>query len=136
MTGTLKILVINPGSTSTKVAIFENEKEIISENLHHSEDELSQYVNVAEQFSMRFEVIESFLNNQGIHLNEIKGVVGRGGLLHPLQGGTYEVNEAMLKDLRSGVQGEHPSNLGGILAHAYAKRLGISAYIVNFSARQ
>lgn len=126
-----KILVINPGSTSTKIAVFEDDKEVFKKNLSHSKEELSKFEKIVDQYEFRRDVILTTLKEEGVKLEEISAVVGRGGLLRPIPGGTYRVNEAMLHDLRIGLQGEHASNLGGILAYEIAKPYGIPAFIVD-----
>ena len=131
MAGKYTILVINPGSTSTKISIFENDKQILAKNLHHSEEELRQYQRVPDQYPMRLRVIEEFLISQNVDEHSFNAVVGRGGLLHPLKGGTYLVNDKMIADLHAEVQGEHPSNLGGLIAHAFSQKLNIPAFIVD-----
>jgi butyrate kinase len=126
-----RILVINPGSTSTKIGVYDDEDELFSENLAHSVDQLAPYPRIVDQEGFRREVIYETLNARGIRLETLSGVVGRGGLLRPIPGGTYRVTERMLNDLRIGVQGEHASNLGGILADRIAQPLGIPAFIVD-----
>ncbi len=126
-----KILVINPGSTSTKIAVFENETMVMEKTLRHSNEEISKYSTIAEQKSFRKEVILESLAEVGINPHELDAVVGRGGLLHPMEGGTYEVNEKMLEDLRIGVLGEHASNLGGIIAREIADSAVVPAFIVD-----
>ena len=125
------IVVINPGSTSTKVAIYEDENQKFSENMFHSELEIAKYSHIVEQLDFRKEIILNFLSNRNINLSSIQAVVGRGGLLKPVSGGTYRVNDKMLIDLKRGVQGEHASNLGGILAAEIASQVGIPAFIVD-----
>lgn len=126
-----KILVINPGSTSTKIAVFDDDKEIFKKNLSHSKEELSKFEKIVEQYEFRKDVILSTLKEEGVKLEGLSAVVGRGGLLRPIPGGTYRVNEAMIHDLKIGLQGEHASNLGGILAHEIARPYGIPAFIVD-----
>lgn len=126
-----KILVINPGSTSTKIAVFEDETMVMEKTLRHSNDEISRYATIAEQKSFRKEVILESLAEAGINSHDLDAVVGRGGLLHPMEGGTYEVNEKMLADLRVGVLGEHASNLGGIIAKEIADAAVVPAFIVD-----
>ncbi|MDO4711779.1 MAG: butyrate kinase [Peptostreptococcaceae bacterium] len=126
-----KLLVINPGSTSTKIAVFEDETMIMEKTLRHSSEEISKYETVAEQKSFRKEVILESLAEVGINSHDLDAVVGRGGLLHPMEGGTYEVNEKMLEDLRDGVLGEHASNLGGIIAKEIADSAVVPAFIVD-----
>ncbi|OYD16893.1 butyrate kinase [candidate division WOR-3 bacterium JGI_Cruoil_03_44_89] len=126
-----KILVINPGSTSTKSALFDDESSVFNINISHSPPELAKFPEIIDQFTWRCEVIKSMLNERGITLNSIDAVVGRGGLLNAIPGGTYSVNEKMMSDLRRGVQGEHASNLGGLMAYEFASSLEIPAFIVD-----
>ncbi|MGI6142283.1 MAG: butyrate kinase [bacterium] len=126
-----RILVINPGSTSTKIAVYDGEEGILSERITHTREELYGFARVVDQFSFRYNIIKEELEKKGIPLTTLQAVVGRGGMLHPLAGGTYEVNESMLADLREGVQGEHPANLGGIIAHAIGRQYCIPAFVVD-----
>ena len=126
-----KLLIINPGSTSTKIGVYEGEKEVLEETLRHSAEEILKYDTIFDQLDFRKEVILKVLKEKGIDINELDAVVGRGGMLKPIEGGTYEVNEAMVEDLKVGVQGPHASNLGGILARSIADELGIPSYIVD-----
>jgi len=126
-----KILVINPGSTSTKIAIYEDEKQAFSKNIFHPESEIHKFHRIVDQKDFRKEKIIEALKEAGISLHELSCVVGRGGLLKPIESGTYFVNEKMVNDLLIGVQGEHASNLGGILAYEIAKPLNIPAFIVD-----
>lgn len=126
-----KILVINPGSTSTKFAVYESEKAIMEINLTHDHDQLESYSKIADQYNFRKEVILQVFKEKGFELAKLDAVVGRGGLLKPVSGGTYVVNEAMLRDLKVGVSGEHASNLGGLIANEIADEYGIPAYIVD-----
>ncbi len=123
------ILAVNPGSTSTKIAFFEDDRLIFKESLHHPKEELEKYEKIVDQYEFREEVILRFLKEKKIE--RLDAVVGRGGLLKPIPGGTYRVNEAMLRDLRIGLQGEHASNLGGILAYEIAKKYNADAFIVD-----
>jgi len=125
------ILVINPGSTSTKIAIFENEEEKFSQTLYHDEKEINSFKKIADQYPLRMKTIANFLIEKSIDLKSIDAVVGRGGLLHPIEGGTYEVGPRMLEDLKKGVSGEHASNLGGILAHEIGTHCNAPAFIVD-----
>ncbi len=128
----VKILVINPGSTSTKVAVFENENQIFVENIKHNAEDLKKFDKITDQFEFRKQIIEQELKNKGIDINAIKIVMGRGGLLRPIESGVYEVNEPMLTDLKNNLQGEHASNLGGILAYEIAKNIpGARAFIAD-----
>ncbi|MFR7934911.1 MAG: butyrate kinase [Clostridium perfringens] len=126
-----KLLIINPGSTSTKIGVYEGEKEILEETLRHSAEEILKYDTIFDQLDFRKEVILNVLKEKGIDINELDAVVGRGGMLKPIEGGTYEVNDAMVEDLKIGVQGPHASNLGGILSNEIAKEIGKRAFIVD-----
>lgn len=126
-----KLLIINPGSTSTKIGVYEDEKEIFVETLRHSSDEIAKYNSIFEQKEFRKSVIMNVLRENNFDFNTLDAVVGRGGMLKPIPGGTYEVNESLLNDLKVGVQGEHASNLGGILANEIAKEVGGRAFIVD-----
>ncbi len=126
-----KILVINPGATSTKIAIYEDEKELFSKTIYHSTEEISKFEKVSDQYEFRKDTILNALKEIDFPLKELSAIVGRGGLLKPLPGGTYLVNEKMLEDLRERPRAEHASNLGAIIANEIATSLGIPAYIVD-----
>jgi butyrate kinase len=128
---TFRILTINPGSTSTKIAVFDNDKCVFETLLTHSSDEIAKYHDIIDQYDFRKKVILDTLSEQGFNLQNLSGVVGRGGLLKPIKGGTYAVNELMLEDLKRGLMGEHASNLGGIIAFEIASMLGIPSFIVD-----
>lgn len=125
------VLAINPGSTSTKVSLFEGEKEVKSKKLEHDKKDLENFDRIIDQFSYRLKAIEDWLNEENISLESLRAVVGRGGLLRPMPSGTYLVTDAMILDLQIGIQGEHASNLGGILAKHLADKVDINAYIVD-----
>jgi len=125
------ILAVNPGSTSTKISIFKGEKEQFTQNIAHKIEELSRFNKASDQDLYRMEIIIRVLREEGIPLNELKAVVGRGGLLRPIEGGTYAVNEQMVADLKRGILGDHPSNCGGLIAYAISKALGCLACIVD-----
>src|SRR5512135_101556 len=125
------LLIINPGSTSTKIAVYDDEREILSENICHSADELAPYNKIVDQKGFRKEIILKTLRAKDIEPGSLAAVVGRGGLLDPIPSGVYRVNDRMLEDLFKGVQGEHASNLGGLIADEIARPLGIPAYIVD-----
>jgi butyrate kinase len=127
----IDILVINPGSTSTKIALFSDMSEILTDNIHHKIEELARFNKASDQDLYRMEIIIRILREANIDLNNIQAVVGRGGLLRPIQGGTYVVNDQMVADLKRGVMGDHPSNCGGLIAYAISKSLGCEAYIVD-----
>ena len=128
---TFRILTINPGSTSTKIAVFDNDKSVFETTLNHPADEIARYESIIDQYDFRMKVILDTLNEQGFNLQNLSAVVGRGGLLKPIQGGTYAVNDMMLEDLKVGLMGEHASNLGGIIAHEIASKLNIPSFIVD-----
>jgi butyrate kinase len=126
-----RILVINPGSTSTKLAIYEDEKEVLNQTVRHSAAELSGFEKITDQYKFRKGVIESFLSMNGYPVNSFSAIIGRGGLLRPIEGGVYEVNESMLLDLKAAKNGEHASNLGALIAYELAKTVQIDAYIAD-----
>jgi butyrate kinase len=126
-----KILVINPGSTSTKVALFSNEQLLFDKKIEHSNKELANFNKIIDQYHFRQDIILNFLKDKGIDLSILKAIVGRGGLLRPIASGTYRINKKMLGDLRKGVRGEHASNLGGLLANGIAEKLSIPSYIID-----
>ncbi|WP_430884885.1 butyrate kinase [Fusibacter sp. JL216-2] len=126
-----RILAINPGSTSTKIAIFDNDKSVFEETLRHPAEEINKYDKIFDQYDFRKKVILDTLEEKGINLTKLSAVVGRGGLLKPIKGGTYNVSANMIEDLKVGVLGEHASNLGGILANEIASSLNIPSFIVD-----
>ena len=126
-----KLLIVNPGSTSTKIGVYEDEKELFVETLRHSSDEIAKYDSIFEQKGFRKEVIMNVLKENNIDLNSLDAIVGRGGMLRPIPGGTYEVTDKLLEDLKVGVSGQHASNLGGILASEIANEVGIRSFIVD-----
>ncbi|MBD7913269.1 MULTISPECIES: butyrate kinase [Clostridium] len=126
-----KLLIINPGSTSTKIGVYEDEKELFEETLRHTNEEIKKYDTIYDQFGFRKEVIINILKEKKFDLKTLSAVVGRGGMLKPVEGGTYAVNDAMIEDLKVGVQGPHASNLGGILARSIGDELGVPSFIVD-----
>ena len=126
-----RILVINPGSTSTKLAVFDDNSEVFKENISHPVNELSKFEKIIDQYEFRKDVIIKVLSNAQFDLKQFSAIVGRGGLLKPIPSGTYLVNERMIETLKKGEYGEHASNLGAILAKSIAEPLGIPAYIVD-----
>lgn len=126
-----RILVINPGSTSTKIGVYENDQLTFEDTLRHQAERLAQFDSVIDQYNFRKEAILSSLETGGIRMTELDAVCGRGGLLRPISGGTYNVNEEMLADLKNGFSGQHASNLGGILANEIASDVKIPAFIVD-----
>lgn len=126
-----KILIINPGSTSTKIGVYEDETQVMEETLRHSTEEIAKYETIYAQKDFRKEVILNVLKEKNVDLNDIDVVVGRGGLLKPIPGGTYATTPELLEDLKIGKQGQHASNLGGILAHEIAAEINVPSYIVD-----
>ena len=126
-----KLLIINPGSTSTKIGVYEDTKAILVETLRHSAEEIGKYNTIYDQFKFRKEVILNVLKEKNFDIKTLDAVIGRGGLLKPIEGGTYSINDAMLEDLKVGIQGQHASNLGGIISNEIAKDLNIQAFIVD-----
>ncbi len=126
----MNVLAIDPGSTSTKIGVFIDGK-LHKTTIEHKRDVLNSFKHIMDQERMRFEVIDNFLKENGYYNIKFDAVSGRGGLIKPIESGVYEVNEAMLKDLRDGVNGFHASNLGGILAYEFSKRFLCYAFIVD-----
>jgi len=125
------ILVINPGSTSTKIALFNLEvEEIASESVNHSTEELSKFHSVIEQAPERKKIVLEVLKKHNIDLSSFKAVIGRGGIIKPLVAGTYIVNDKLINDLKNSPV-EHASNLGGIIACEIAEEIDVPAYIAD-----
>jgi len=126
------LLAINPGSTSTKFGLFRDDEPLLIRNLQHSKAELTSCgQDILSQLELRLQCIEDELEASALRLDGLVAVVGRGGLLHPVPGGTYRVNDRMLDELRRAERGDHASNLGAFLAHAIAQRIEVPAYIVD-----
>jgi len=126
---TALMLIINPGSTSTKTAFFDSRTKLAEEIIRHDQGDLSQYENVADQFEYRMTAIDHWIETLDMDPGQIKAVVGRGAPLRPLEGGSYEITELMLQDLRSAKYANHASNLGAIIAHHLGQRFDIPALI-------
>ncbi|MBQ3790585.1 MAG: butyrate kinase [Lachnospiraceae bacterium] len=127
----VKSLIINPGSTSTKLGIFTDETLEMDETLRHSTEEIAQYDSIIAQKDFRKKIILDFLADKNIDVKSFDVIVGRGGMLKPIPGGTYTVTDALEHDLTIGVQGQHASNLGGILAREIGDEIGVPSYIVD-----
>ena len=127
----IKSLIINPGSTSTKLGIFTDETLEMDVTLRHSTGDIAQYDSIAAQKDFRRKIILDFLRDKGIDVKSFDMIVGRGGMLKPVPGGTYLVNDALEHDLEIGAQGQHASNLGGILAREIGDGIGVPSYIVD-----
>jgi len=117
------ILAINPGSTSTKIAVYHNAKPVFLKSILHDPDELSKYKRISDQYEFRKRIILKELKDSHIQTEVIEAVVGRGGLIHPIESGVYHINDHLRHDLLEGVMGEHASNLGGLIAHDIAHDL-------------
>ena len=125
------ILTVNPGSTSTKMALFEDLDLIVKETVRHSQRTLTRFDELADQLDMRKKVICKFLKNNDTKLEDIDGFIGRGGLVKPVKSGIYKVNKKMIADLTTNKYGEHASNLGGIIVYEMAKTVGKDAFIAD-----
>lgn len=128
---TKRILAINPGSTSTKIAVYAGGDALFTETIRHDAAELSRFGHVMEQEAFRRDLIAAALARHGLTCGDLDAVIGRGGLMRPIPGGVYAVGAEMLSDLRSCRYGTHASNLGAILAHDLASAAGIPAYIAD-----
>jgi butyrate kinase len=126
-----KLLIINPGSTSTKIAVYQDESVVFEQTLRHSAEQLSAFDSIASQFEFRKALVVRALQDNAVNVSEIDAIIARGGLLKPIASGIYEVSDAMLFDLTIGIQGQHASNLGGLIARRLADELGIKAYIAD-----
>ena len=127
----IKSLIINPGSTSTKIGVFEDETLLFEETLRHSTEEIGQFASIVDQKDFRKNIITSLLAEKNFDMKSLNMVVGRGGMLKPIPGGTYAVTDELLHDLEIGKQGQHASNLGDILAREIGDELGVPSFIVD-----
>ena len=127
----IKSLIINPGSTSTKIGVFEDETLLFEETLRHSTEEIASYASIVDQKDFRKNIIVNLLQEKDFDIHSLNVIVGRGGMLKPISGGTYPVTDELMADLKTGVQGQHASNLGGILAREIADSIGVPSYIVD-----
>ena len=126
-----KILTINPGSTSTAVAVFKNEVLDIQSNISHSAKELSGFEKISDQFEFRLNLVLDFFRMNSIDLNSFDVIVGRGGEIKPIKSGTYRINDQMVSDLRERPRVEHASNLGAIIAYEIGNRINKPSFIVD-----
>ena len=129
----IRIIAINPGSTSTKIAVYENETPVLIKNITHTPEELAPFKKITDQFEFRKNIILKVLEDAEIRLDLVRAIVGRGGLVKPIESGVYLVNERMKQDLLNSPLGaEHASNLGGLIADNMAKTItDAKAYIAN-----
>jgi butyrate kinase len=129
---THRLLIINPGSTSTKIAVYDDERPLFVETLRHSSQEIAAFPHILDQYDFRLRAVLSFLEGKEIPLNTLSAVVGRGGVLRPIPSGTYQVNDKMVAELSNrNKEREHASNLGGMMARDIALRAGVPAFIVD-----
>lgn len=125
-----RILVINPGSTSTKIAVYTDEEPTLTLTLSHTPDELARFDSIQDQFDWRLHLIEDALAGHGVDIHTLSAVIGRGGLISPIESGVYEVNDDLKHDLLN-ARMHHASNLGGLLARQIADEIGVKSYIAD-----
>ena len=128
---TPRLLVINPGSTSTKIAVYAGEEPLFVETIRHDAADLDRFAQVMDQEDYRRELILAALAKHDLSVTDLTAIIGRGGLMRPIPGGVYRVGPQMLSDLRSCRFGTHASNLGAILAHDLATSAGIPSFIAD-----
>jgi len=126
-----KILAINPGSTSTKLAVYENEECVFKTSVKHETDEIQKFDRIIDQYDFRKQSILDALAKAGITLEELSAIVGRGGMLKPIESGTYHVNDAMIDYMKKAPRGEHASNLGCVIAKEIGDQYNIPSFIVD-----
>lgn len=124
-----RLLILNPGSTSTKLAVFEDETPLFTQSLTHSPEELAPFDHVADQYEFRKNLVVKALADNGVAMESLTGIVSRGGLLSPIEAGAYEVNDDMVWQLRNKPQNEHASNVGAMIARALSVEYNIPAFI-------
>lgn len=124
-----KLLIINPGSTSTKIAVYDGEEQLFVESISHSAEEIAKYDALVDQFEFRKDLVIQTMQAHGISADDLTAIVARGGLLPPIEAGAYEVNEDMVWQLRYAPEHEHASNLGALIAYAISSEKHIPAYI-------
>jgi len=124
-----RILVINPGSTSTKIAVYEDETPLFTKSVEHGQRDLEKFAEIFDQYEMRKEVLVKALESENVPLRSLTAVVARGGLLPPVQAGAYRVNDDMVFQLKYRPQNEHASNLGAPIAYAIAQEIGVDSYV-------
>jgi len=126
-----RILAINPGSTSTKIAVYENNDLVFKKSIKHDTELISSFEHIIDQYSFREEAIHKTLDAENISLNSLDAIVGRGGMLKPIESGTYLVNDVMIEYVKAAPRGEHASNLGCVLARNLAESIHKPSYIVD-----
>lgn len=127
-----RVLVVNPGSTSTKIGLFDGDREVFSKTVDHDAAKLAEFPTVSDQMPYRRDMILGILKEEGIDLASVDAFVGRGGGLLPLEGGTYRIDETLLRDARAGANGvQHPAQLGSQIADEFARQTGKPSFVVN-----
>ena len=127
----MKVLIINPGATSTKIAVFEEDEQLFKLGIDHSAEELDQFDRVIDQADYRKDAILAAIADAGFQLTDFDAVCGRGGLYRPIPSGTYAVNDKVMADVEAAPYGEHPSNLGAYLSKKIGDMVGIPAFFVD-----
>jgi len=127
----MKILAINPGSTTTKISVYDDDNKIFETTIRHSADDVKKFNSIQEQYEWRKNIIVDTIEKNNIPVNSLCAVVGRGGLIRPIESGTYKVNDKMISDLKEGLFGDHASNLGAIIAKSIADSVNIDSFIVD-----
>ncbi len=127
----MRILVINPGGTSTKISVFEGKKQVFKKNISHTQADLNDFKTVFDQYQYRKDLILSILEKNKYPIETFNCVVGRGGLMKPIPGGTYSVNDRMIEDLKNAINGEHASNLGAVLAKNIGDEIDVPSFVVD-----
>ncbi len=127
----MRILAINPGGTSTKIAVYEGKELLFKKSVDHSAEDLKKFEKVFDEYEYRRNLIIEALKEENVEVSSLSAVAGRGGLLKPIEGGTYTVNDIMIDDVRNAINGEHASNLGCVLARNIADEVGIPSFVVD-----
>jgi butyrate kinase len=127
----MQILVINPGATSTKVAVFDNDRVLIQTNIEHDEAVIKSFPSVGDQLGFRTDVILTWLSGQQLKLSDFSAIAGRGGLIRHVESGTYKINSLAVEDANAARYGDHPANLGIIIADRLARKAGIPAFFTD-----
>lgn len=131
MSKEFKILVLNPGSTSTKIALFKNMEKVFEETLRHSKSDLEKFDSIIAQKDYRFEMIKNALEDNNMSFEDVDAIAARGGIIKPIESGTYIIDEEMLKDLHGSSASKHASALAGIIGYELKKKYNIPAYVVD-----
>ncbi len=126
-----KILVLNPGSTSTKIALFNNLEKIFEETLRHNKGELEAFQNIPDQKEYRFTKIKEALEKHNMSFEDVDAIAARGGIIKPIESGTYDINEAMVEDLKGSDASKHASALAGLIGYDLKTKYNIPAFVVD-----